>query len=118
MANVRPVPGAEDAEAEHDSDRGVLEHFQGAPDCDAALDVGAQLRERQLDPGECRGDVEDVVVADVADAEYPPLERSLAGRERNPETVADRGDISPESMPSGAFTAVTTAERSSSGENG
>ena len=36
---------------------------------DAALDVGAELGQRELDRGERRGDVEDVEPADVADPE-------------------------------------------------
>ena len=57
---------------------------------DAALDVGAELGERQLDGRERRPDVEDVEVADVADAEDLPLQRPLAGRERDAVSIAQQ----------------------------
>ena len=56
----------------------------------AALDVGAQLAEHELDAGQRGRDVEDVEPADVADAEDLALDRALAARERDAEPVAQR----------------------------
>ena len=47
----------------------LLVGLEGARDRDAALDVGAELGQRELDGGERGGDVEDVEPADVADPE-------------------------------------------------
>ena len=70
------------------SSRRALVGLERAGDGDAALDVGARLRERELEPGQRGGDVEDVEEADVADAEDLALERPLARGERDPEAVA------------------------------
>ena len=55
---------------------------------DAALDVGAELDQRELHRSERGGDVEDVEPADVPDPEDLPLEMLLAGRERDAVPVA------------------------------
>ena len=47
----------------------LLVRLERARHGDAALDVGAELGQRQLDRGERGRDVEDVEPADVADAE-------------------------------------------------
>ena len=52
--------------------------------------VGAELGQRELDGGERGRDVEDVEVADVADAEDLPLQRPLARRERDAVAVAQQ----------------------------
>src|SRR6266513_4879659 len=58
----------------------------------AALDLGAEVREHELDRGERGRDVEDVEVADVADPKDLPLEGGLAVRDRDPEPVAQAAD--------------------------
>src|SRR5690349_14571440 len=68
---------------------GALERLEGSGDRDAALDLGAELRERQLDGGERARDVEHVEPADVADAEDLPLQVRLARRERHAVPVAE-----------------------------
>ena len=65
-----------------------LVRLERALHCDAALDVGAELRQRQLDRGQRDRDVEDVEPADVADAEDLPLQVALARRERDAVRVA------------------------------
>ena len=95
----------------------VLVRLERARDGDAALDVGARLGERELDPGQRRRDVEDVEPADVADAEDLALERALARCERDARCGrAGRAGTALPSTASGTRTAVTTAELSSSGE--
>src|SRR5205823_1238791 len=67
---------------------GLFERLERAGHGDAALDVGAELGERQLDRGKRGRDVEDVEPADVADAEDLPLQRALPRRERDAVAVA------------------------------
>ena len=55
----------------------------------AALDVGALLGERELDGGERGRDVEDVVVADVADPEEAVLQVAVPAGDGDPEAVAE-----------------------------
>ena len=52
-------------------------------DGDTALDIRAELGERELDGSERGRDVEDVEPADVADAEELRLQRALARCERH-----------------------------------
>ena len=47
-----------------------LERSQGVRDADAGLDLRAEVGQPQLDGGQRRRHVEDVVVADVADAKH------------------------------------------------
>ena len=61
----------------------------------AALDVGARLGQRELDGGERRRDVEDVVVADVADPEEAVLQVAVAAGDGDPEAVAQRRAAAP-----------------------
>src|SRR5215211_2393404 len=68
----------------------VFECVERCSDRRATLDVGPQLGEDELDAGERGRDVEDVVVADVADPEDLPLERTLARCEHDPVPVAKR----------------------------
>jgi hypothetical protein len=64
--------------------------LESAGDRDSALDLGTALGEKLLDRGESGRDVEDVVVADVADAEDPGSELAVAARDGDPEAVAQR----------------------------
>ena len=84
---------------------------------DAALDRRAELAEHELDRGERRRDVELVVPADVADPEDRALQLALAAGDRDavPLPQRERQLAGRRSRP-GIRTAVTTAERSSSGE--
>src|SRR5207244_9921770 len=66
----------------------LLVRFEGAGDGDAALDVRAELCQRQLDGGERRGDVEDVEPADVTDAEDLALQAALPRRESDTVPIA------------------------------
>src|SRR5579884_498885 len=66
----------------------LLIRLERARHGDAALDVGAELAERQLDRRERRGDVEHVEPADVADPEDLPLQAALPGRQRDAVAVA------------------------------
>ena len=59
---------------------------------DAALDVGAEVGQAQLDGPEGGRDVEDVVVADVADTEDLPLQMRLAVRELDAVAVPEQRD--------------------------
>ena len=59
----------------------ALERSQGVRDTDAGLDLRAEVGEPELDRGERRRHVEDVVVADVADAEHGRPQRAVALRE-------------------------------------
>ena len=96
---------------------GGLERFERPRNCDASLDVGAELAERQLDRGERRRDVEDVEPADVADPEDLRLSAApCPGASVTPCRSRRCSSNSSESIPSGARTAVTTAAESSSGE--
>src|SRR5262245_24397386 len=70
---------------------GALVRLEGLRDGDAALDVGAHFRQRELDRGERRRDVEHVEPADVADPEDLPLELALAWRDRDAVAVAKIG---------------------------
>src|SRR5262249_37301465 len=74
--------------AESDGDA-LLVRLERARDRHAALDVGPELRQRQLDRREGGRDVEDVEPADVADAEDLPLQPALPGRERDAVPVAE-----------------------------
>ena len=69
---------------------GCVVRLERARDRDAALDVRAELGERQLDRRERRRDVEHVEVADVPDAEDLPLQLALARRERDAVAVAQQ----------------------------
>src|SRR5262245_41100796 len=63
-------------------------HVEGSGDGDAALDVGAEIGESELDRAEGGRDVEDVVVTDVADAEDLPLQVRLSVRELDAVAIA------------------------------
>jgi hypothetical protein len=68
----------------------VLEGLERAGDGGATLDLGAQLHEGELDGRERGGDVEHVVVADVADTEDLALELALARGERDAVAVSQQ----------------------------
>src|SRR5581483_6617733 len=80
---ARPVRGAS---SDGDS---LLVRLERARDRDPALDVGAELDERQLDRRERGRDVEDVEPPDVTDAEDLALEATLAGGERDAVPVSE-----------------------------
>src|SRR5262249_52130079 len=84
----RSARGREPAAASHPSAR--FARLERPADGPAALDVRTGPRECGLDAREAGGGVEDVGVADVADAEDLPLERALTARERDAEAVAQR----------------------------
>ena len=65
-----------------------FERLERARDRDAALDLRAELGQRQLDRGERGRDVEDVEPADVADPEDLALQVRLPRRERDAVPVA------------------------------
>src|SRR5579864_9259404 len=67
-------------------------HVEGLRHRDAALDVGTEVGEAELDGAERGRDVEHVVVADVADAEDPALQLRLAVRELDAVAVAEQRD--------------------------
>ena len=75
-------PGVRDRLADEDLHRqaatGVSNASNARGDGDAALDVGAELGQRQLDRRERGRDVEDVEPADVADPEDLALQVRLA----------------------------------------
>ena len=85
-------PGVRDRLANEDLRRHAatvrFERFERLRNGDAALDVGAELGQRQLDRRERGRDVEDVEPADVADAEDLALQVRLARRERDAVAVA------------------------------
>jgi hypothetical protein len=64
----------------------------GARHGGAALDLGAELGERELDRGERHGDVEDVEPADVPDPEHARLQRSLSRCERHAVAFAEMAE--------------------------
>ena len=66
----------------------ALVRLERARDRDAALDLRAQLGQRQLDRGQRRRDVEDVEPADVADAKDLALQVRLPRRECDAVPVA------------------------------
>jgi hypothetical protein len=55
---------------------------------DPAFDLRATLDEQRLDRGQGRRDVEDVVVADVPDAEHPRCELAVRSGDGDAEAVA------------------------------
>src|SRR6266700_2089965 len=65
-----------------------LERVERRRNCDAAFDLGAQLRQRQLDGRERARDVEHVEPADVADAEDRALQLPLPGSKRHAVAIA------------------------------
>ena len=70
----------------------MLERLERRGHGDAALDVGAEVGEDELDGRDLGRDVEDVEPADVAEPEDLPLQLALAVRDRDPEAVADAPD--------------------------
>src|SRR5205085_2755306 len=100
---LRDVPGERDEQADRVLRGGDDVRLRRVRDDDAAprrrlhvprrgaavLDRDAEVAEGHLRGGKRRRDVEDVVVADVADAEDLALEVALAVRDRDPEAVAE-----------------------------
>ena len=68
----------------------MLEGLERARDRRAALHLGAELDQRQLDGRKGGRDVEHVEVADVADPEDLSLQLALAGRQRDTVPVAQQ----------------------------
>src|SRR5262245_2567400 len=66
------------------------ERLERAGDAHAALQLGAGLHKCELDGRERGDDVEDVVVADVADAEQPVLQVAVAAGDGDAVPVAER----------------------------
>src|SRR5205823_10885557 len=67
---------------------GALERLERGSHGDAAIDVGAELGQRELDGRERARDVEHVEPADVADPEDAALQRALARCERDAVAIA------------------------------
>ena len=82
----------EDAHASGAGDPRVLVRLERRGHGDAALDVGAEIDEHDLDRREHRRDVEDVEPADVAEPEDLPEQVALPVRDRHAEAVAQASD--------------------------
>src|SRR4249919_1843491 len=71
------------------SGRNGRERLERAGHAGAALHLRTGLHESELDGRQRGDDVEDVVVADVADPEEPVLQVAVAAGDRDAETVAE-----------------------------